>query len=308
MKRASMMIFLLAFFASHSQSPEYYVYQVKGDVLQKKPNGQAAPVKQRSLVYKADEVILKKDAAITLVNKQQQNLVLASAGIYKVAELSKKLHIPNTGMVKKYLGMLWDELLVPDYRFAKPKKQELAASWGGLATRGDLCNNRVFPINGLKTADDSLHFRWLATSPSRSYELQLLNSDGTEITNKIVRDTQVLLPVKEMVQNKNGKYYWLVKSNDGTCEDEVPFYFDVLSKEDETKLVQGLLSSQPDGEILARLQEIDKLEKQALISAASTYFQKLVNEYPDNKALKKSYASFLLKYGFEAEADLLLKE
>lgn len=305
MKQAFVIIFLFAVFASKSQPPEYYVYLIKGNAVQRKPNGQSTPVKQNSLVYKSDVVILKEDAALTLVNKQVQNLVLKAAGMYKVADLSKKLHVSSSGIAKQYLSMLWHELMAPNYGYSKLRRSNLSASWGGLSTRGDLCNNRIFPINGLKAAADSLHFRWQATSPSSTYNLQLFSGDGTELMNRVVKDTQALVPVKEVVNNQAGKYYWLVKSSDGTCEDEVPFYLDIMSKEEETWLVQNLLSSTSGEEIIDKLQGIDKLEKQALINAASTQFRNLVNAYPDNGVLKKSYASFLLKYGFKEEASLL---
>lgn len=301
MKRAIVIIFLIASFTSMSQFPEYYVYLVKGEVFQRKPNGRATAVKQKSLLYKSDEVTLKRDAAVTLVNSQQQNLVLSTAGIYKVAELMKRMHTNNTGLAKKYLSLVWLELL----NSGVSRKETLAANWGGLSTRGDLCNNRIFPVNGLKTAADSLHFRWLATSPSRSYTLRLLDGGGTEIMNQVISDTQALLPVNQIVKNKGGKFYWLVKSNDGACEDEVPFYFDVLSKEEEAKLVEGLLSPSTGEEVIDRLQVIDRLEKQALIYEALAYFRNLVNDQPGNKPLKRSYAAFLMKYGFEDEAKLL---
>lgn len=307
MKHILLVIFLFTFLIPMAQLPEYYVYLVKGNVLQKKPNGPATPVKQKELVYKTDVLIINKDAALTLVNKEQKNLVLTEAGSYRVADLGKKLHVSNTGITKKYLNLLWHELLDPNYDYSKLKKENLAASWGGVS-RGDLCNNRIFPINGLKTSADSIHFRWEATSPSSIYTLQLFNGDGTEVMTKELKDTLAVLPVKQVVNSRNGKYYWLVKSNDGTCEDEVPLYFEILSKDEEVKLIQGLLALPDDGQLIDKFQNIDRLEKQALINAASSYFRKLVSEHRDNDALKKSYVSFLLKYGFEDEAEILWNE
>ncbi|MEI9807938.1 MAG: hypothetical protein WDO16_08745 [Bacteroidota bacterium] len=67
------------------------------------------------------------------------------------------------------------------------------------------------------------------------------------------------------------------------------------------KLVNQLTTAD-DGNPETQLQQIDKLEKNAFIHAASARYSSLVKANPGNKALLKSYILFLLKYGFDEEA------
>ena len=117
-----------------------------------------------------------------------------------------------------------------------------------------------------------------------------------------VKDTQKTLNLIQSLHSVTGNYYWLVKGENPGCEDEVPVYFELMTHENEQKLISSLLPGNANEDLPGQLQAIDKLEKNAMIPAASKYYSSLVNANPGNEALLKSYVLFLLKYGFDEEA------
>ena len=287
---------------SNAQLPDYYVYLVSGEATITRPGVKAVVIKQNQLVYKTDVIVLKKGAEITLVDKNSNFLVLNNAGTYKSGELIKKgIKKMNEGVTGKYLKLLFHELLDPNHDFEKFKKENIAGVWGGV-DRGDGCGNLVFPVNGLKTSASSIVFRWHSTSASSNYSFVIYDGEGKELVKMNTKDTLQPVNINETLKGKTGKYFWLVKSEDGSCEDEVPIYFDIMTIENENKLVEQLIPSNDNENLEKQLQQIDKLEKNALIHAASARYEDIVKANPGNKALLKSYVVFLLKYGFDEEA------
>jgi hypothetical protein len=290
-----------------AQLPDYYVYLVSGNASITKQGAAPVAVKQNQLVYKTDVITLNKTSEITLVDKEAVFLVLNTPGTYKISELIKKATKKNNeGLTAKYLKLLFHELLDPEHDYEKFKKENIAGVWGGVS-RGDDCGNRIFPVNGLKTSVTSITFRWHKTSPSSNYLFVIYDADGKELVKMQVKDTLQSFDLTNVPQGKPGKYFWRVTSPDGVCEDEVPIYFDILTAENEK--IQALqLSGTSGNESLAlQLQQIDKLEKNAFINVASSRYADLIKTNPENGALRKSYVSFLLKYGFDEEAGAVWK-
>lgn len=287
---------------SQAQLPEYYVYLVSGDATITKPGAKPIAVKQNQLVYKADVIVLKKGTEITLVDKEASFLVLNGTGTYKTSDLIKKATKKNNdGVTGKYLKLLFHELLDPNQDFEKFKKENIAGVWGGV-TRTDGCGNRILPVNGLKTSAGSIVFKWHQTSPSNNYTVSIYDGEGKELVKMNVKDTLQAVNINETLQGRSGKYFWRVLSVDGSCEDEVPIYFDILTAENEKKQAEQLIAGIGNENLEKQLQQIDKLEKNAFIYAAAARYATLVKEDPGNGALLKSYVSFLLKYGFDEEA------
>jgi hypothetical protein len=93
-----------------------------------------------------------------------------------------------------------------------------------------------------------------------------------------------------------------VKSNDATCEDEIPLYFELVTKEAEVRATDSIASINGDTDLSSQLQVINRLEKNGLIDAASDYYVRLIKANQHDAALRKSYVLFLLKYGFNEDA------
>jgi hypothetical protein len=302
MKKFSIILLLAIGQQCLAQLPDYYVYLVTGEATIAKPAAKPVVIKQKQLVYKNDIIVLKKATELTMVDKDANFIVLNTAGTFKGSELIKKAtKKANDGITSKYLKLLFHELLDPNQDFEKLKKENIAGVWGGVS-RGDDCGNMLFPVIGLKTSSDTIVFKWRKTSLLSDYTFVIYDGTGKELARMHVKDTSKLVSIRETLQGKPGKYFWRVTSEDGICEDEVPIYFDILTSDNEKKLVDQLVPAMGNQSLEMQLQQIDKLEKNAFIHAASVRYAGIVKANPGNKALVKSYVVFLLKYGFDEQA------
>ena len=285
-----------------SQLPDYYVYLVSGSATIQKPGGKPAAMKPKQIVFGNDIIVLKSQTELTLVDHNSTYLVLNKPGSYQAGSLVKNASKKNTdGLTKEYLKLLFHELLDPHHDYEKFKKENIAGVVGGVS-REDSCNNRIYPVKGLKTSASSITFRWNKTSPSSVYLLFVYDAEGKEISKLNVRDTMKLISVTETIQYKPGKYYWRVTSNDGTCEDEFPIPFEILTTAQQKEMTDMLLAGKKGETIESQLGVIDILAKNSFIDAASARYASLLKENPDDSALRLGYVSFLLKYGNEEAA------
>jgi hypothetical protein len=285
-----------------AQLPEYYVFLVKGDVTLLKPNKKSEKVKQKHLLFKDDVLAIPLNSEVTLVNKDANYIVLNTPGTIKVSELGKKTHDSYTGVTKKYMHLVWHELLDPGYDYSKFKQQNLGGTWGGASRGIPPCPKLIFPVNGLKTSMDSVKFRWTKTSPAASYTFYIYDDNVVEIGKIEAGDTVKTIDLKQALKLGPGKYYWLVKSSEGGCEDEEPNYFELMTGEDEAALVSSIITPDADDDLISQFDKIDRLEKNALIFKASDYYAAVIKANPGNMPLLKSYIAFLLKNGFDTEA------
>lgn len=301
MKRIIMLLFFFNTIQGFSQQHDYYVFLVKGEVLASKPGENAVLISQNSFLDNDESIIIKKNAEVTLAGKNQDYYVLRTPGTFKVNKLGSANADPIPGVTKAYLKLVWNELFHPHDDFKTFAKDNNATAYGGVS-RGIECNNLIFPVPDLKTSADSLHFIWHQTSPSSNYSLIVYDNQRKEVVNMPVKDTQQVLNLTQNIHSP-GNYYWLVKAEDGTCEDEVPVVFELLTKEIEQQIISSILSgNNNDDDLPGELQAINKLEKNGLIPAASEYYLKLVDGNAGNEALLKSYVLFLLKYGYDEKA------
>jgi hypothetical protein len=302
MKSFFLLLLISVCLQTGAQLPDYYVYLVTGEVTITKPGAKPVPVKQKDLVYKNDILTLKKGMSVTLVDRDASFLTLNSPIKCSGSELNQKAGKKgNDGVTGKYLQLLYHELLDPSHDFEKFKKQNIAGIRGGVS-RGDECNNRIFPINGLKTSAASIVFKWHATSPASGYSFEIYDGENKLVDSIHVKDTVYTIVVSEALKGKRGTFKWRVISADGNCEDEIPIYFEILTPESEQKLVEQLTAATDNPSLEKQLQQVDKLEKNGLIDAASSRYAAIVKTDPGDKALLKSYIVFLLKYGFDDKA------
>jgi hypothetical protein len=303
------MLCLIAGFITKAQLPEYYVYLIKGRATIKEINGKTLKVKQHHLLHHDDILRLKTGAELTLVDKDANFILLKSAGNYKVDTLyNKNIRNPES-ITKKYLKLLWHELLEPTEDYAVFKKESLTELSGGVSRGGKKCDNLIFPINGLKISEDTIHFVWLQTNHSGIYNFTISDEKGKKLELP-VSDTRYIVKTSAIFGQQTGKYCWLVKGiettpetgKDSTCENKVPACFELITKENEVRLVSSLVPENISNDLAMQLSIVNQLEKNALIYSAINFYTKIIKANPENKALLKSYIFFLLKYGFNEEA------
>src|SRR4030095_11364005 len=107
---------------------------------------------------------------------------------------------------KKYMHLVWHELMDPNYDYTKFKQQNLGGVWGG-ASRGVACPNQIFPMNGLKTSADSVKFKWNKSGTTNTYSFLIYDDKGDEILKMPVQDTVKLVNLKVALNSRPGKYY-----------------------------------------------------------------------------------------------------
>ncbi|HUS00859.1 MAG TPA: hypothetical protein VMY77_03990 [Chitinophagaceae bacterium] len=305
MKFIALNFFLLLLSFANAQIPEYYVYLVKGDIKIAHPKAKIVPLKQNSLVFKEDEFIVTKNSEVTLVNRDAKYIVINKQGKIKINDLGKSIHNSYTGVTEKYLKLLWHELLDPNYDYSKFKLQNIAGVYGGVSRGEENCENVIFPISGLKTSFDSLHFFWKKIDSINTYHMVIYDATGEKIFNKAVSDTQLIISLSKEGLIKNGKYVLSIKEPLSGCEEGTAHVFEILSKEQEQKIINGY--KEPTSiDLLTQLQLIDKMEKNKLIYAAMAKYSSLIKLYPDN-TLKKTYYDFLSHYGFITKAEDVFK-
>lgn len=301
MKKLLFIAFLIIYEICNAQQlPDYCVYLVKGGVSIAKLHSKPSPVKQNQLLYKDEVLTLPKNSEITLINKDDKLLVFNTVGSLKVNELDKKFNTTLPSVTKSYAHLVYHELVDPNYDYTSFRQNNVGGVKGGVS-RGVDCNNLVFPPKDFKTSEDSICFKWHASSPLPGYILIVYDSLAKEILKIEIRDTLQVVNINEALNGNPGKYYWAVKVKDSGCESD-PLVFEIMNKEDEQKLIPALLIQKGSNDILSQLEIVDELEKDNWIYTAMKYYATIVHTNPGNKPLVKSYVLFLLKYGFEEEA------
>ena len=301
MKNLLSIAFMLACEICNAQQlPDYCVYLVKGTVTITRDNAKPVQVKQKDLIYKNELLVLGKNSEITLINKDDRLLVWNTAGAINVNDLAQKFTTSSPSVTKGYLNLAFHELLDPDYDYSNFKQHNVGGTKGGVS-RGKECITLIFPVNDLKTSEDSIRFKWHGSSPLNDYTLVIYDSSSNEIIKTEAKDTQKTINIRDVLHGNKGKYHWLVKEKNQGCT-AAPISFEIMTKENEEKLFPAMNTQNGNKNILSRLEIVDELEKEKWIYTAMKYYGAIVHDNPGNSPLAKSYVLFLLKYGFEDEA------
>jgi len=305
MRYTLILVFFILSQQGLAQFPDYYVYLVYGRATYEKPGKKPAALVQKQCIFKNDIIVLKKGAKITLVDRDTNFFILNTPCVNKAGELTalfKKRKVD--GITSKYLKLLFHELFDPNGDPEKFNEKNLVKVKGTVFREvpdySKFPGNKIFPENGLKSSTGSITFRWHKTSPVSQYSL-VIYSEKNDSAVIAVKDTQRRVDIKETLHGDPGKYYWTVKSKDDTSENETPVLFEILTPAEERKDIKKILTFAGKESLKTQLQQIDKLEDDGFIDAASARFAAVVKANPDNEALRKSYVLFLLSYGFEKE-------
>lgn len=301
------LLFLLSNYSVKAQFPAYYVYLIKGEARVRKSGGKLNKILPHDLLYKDDVLFLKPRAELTLVDKSNNFVVLTVAKSYRVDSLSRLNNRKPQNITKKYLQMVWDELLNPTTDYTVFKAANLAQVSGGVSRGRNKCNNLVFPRDGMKISEDSIPFKWVHTSDTMQYDLNLNGPQGQKLELP-VSDTVYF--VASSTLGGPGKYCWLVKGQHSkssvadsiSCENKVPACFQIITKEEEAKKFSSLLPQRMKPGLGTQLLLISNLEKNGLVFSAIHSYENLVKSNPSDPALLKSYVAFLMKYGFDEKA------
>jgi len=302
------LLFFVACSTCTAQRPGYYVYLIKGKATVKKADGKSFRIKQQDLLSDNDILSLKKGSELTLVDTSSNFVLLKTAGNYKVGALKSNAGGSTEGLTEKYFKQVWHELLEPTNDYTVFKKESLV-ELAGSVSRGRKCDNLIFPVNNMKTSEDTIHFAWLQTNDSGVYNFTIVGPKDKKLELP-VSDTQYTMRMPDVFGQPTGQYCWLVKDKENTtktnknstCGNQDQVCFDLITKESEARLVSYLVPQHVPNDLVSQLDIVNKLEKNLLIYRAIGFYSEMVKANPENKALLKSYLFFLLKYGFNEEA------
>ncbi len=216
MKIQLLVLFLSTGLFANAQLPEYFIDLYMGDVQVIKPGKKPVAIKARMLVFPEDKLILKKeDARVTLVNKEQQYIVLNKKGNYKVAELSGIPRQKTTGITEKYFHLVWEELLDPGQSKSSATFKNIAGSWGGVS-RGT-CDFSGIPADNTAAAGTDLEFRWPTMDSTKRYRFTLFDAGNNTVLELVIRDTMLVLSNKNFLRQGENMYYWHIESVEAPC-------------------------------------------------------------------------------------------
>jgi hypothetical protein len=301
------LLFLLSNFSVKAQLPAYYVYLIKGGAHVRKSDGKLNKILPHDLLYKDDVLFLKPRAELTLVDKSNNFVVLTVAKNYRVDSLSRLNNRKSQNITKKYLQLVWDELLNPTTDYEVFKTANLAKVSGGVSRGRSKCNNLVFPRDRMKISEDSIPFKWLHSGDTMQYDLKISGPRGQKLELPVT-DTVYILSSSTL--DGPGTYCWLVKghhsisgaSDSSACENKAPICFQIITKEKEASMFSSLLPRPRKTDLRTHLSLINNLEENGLVFSAIHTYENLVKGNPADQALLKSYVSFLIKYGFDEKA------
>src|SRR4051812_14073868 len=111
MKYLTFFLSVAVFNVCRAQLPDYYVYLVKGTVTVSKGNGKTQPIKQGDFLFSTDVLAIGKNSELTVSNRNAEYVVLNTTGNIKVNTLSKTSSKSYTGVTKKYLTLVWEQVL-----------------------------------------------------------------------------------------------------------------------------------------------------------------------------------------------------
>jgi hypothetical protein len=260
----------------------HFILLLKGDVFLIQPNHSPIKAKPLQSLSLNDGIQLGNDQSeITIGNTTGGRTVIKGKGIYKITDIQKKEDTRGPGETSKFFTYLYEELLHPKKGFSQ---QSIAASWGG-GERGATCNTIKWPLNNSFSSKDSIAFKWGHESGTLNYNFILYDSEGNDLFNCNLRDTQIVVNMAKLRTGEEKRYFWSINSVIQPCRTIVKYFFDLVSREEEEKMVAALIKEVAinDNKILYDLEIADKLGQNGFIDKALEYFDKSYQQIKNRK-------------------------
>jgi len=270
MKLLKIFFFLVITNDVAAQSPPCYVYTVIGDasILTR---GKSTQLKQGAVIFDTDTILLKKSAALTLLDRSNKFIVINQPGKYTYPDLQKSLDVRSTGITEKYFHFIWEDLLKPVAKRNVVSSDIIGGAVGG-ADRESCPSFLMGPANGSKIADDTILFRWHRVPGVTRYQLALDDSVQGEFMNIIVSDTVISLLQRNLLKGEKTLYHWRVTTARRST-DACSYNFTAVSESAKDAEIQMLANKvlRTEDEILYYLQLSDILAQHGWYNEAAGY-------------------------------------
>ena len=233
-------LFLCVFAGSfcHAQMPQCYVSTITGSasVIH---NAKTSVLKKGDFIFKADTIIAKPAAVVTLIDYTNKILTLNKAGKFTYADLQKSLVSKSTGITEAYFKFIWEDLFKPEAREAISPRN-IGGATGGASRNA--CDLMVSPLNSSKFSDDTLFFNWHTAANTKLYKFTLVDKSKNDIINILTKDTTVAILKKDLLQAETTAYYWKVSAGSNNCA-VADSYFTITSVPEKDKEVTAILNA-----------------------------------------------------------------
>lgn len=173
-----------------AQWPDFGVYHTVGTIAcARAKGGSPQHIQKGSWIYAGDKLLLVDAAAdIILFTRDSNYIHLKGKGSYSTHDLQtmQRTHAPD-GITNRYLSLLWEELFRPG------SDGETGGSTGGVSRGGSFM---LSPADNYHTSLDRVLFRWLPFAWATGYHLRILYDGRRLVYDTVVKDTQLILPIR----------------------------------------------------------------------------------------------------------------
>jgi hypothetical protein len=269
---------------TRGQSPIFGIYFTAGNIRYVPVRGGAKPLDPHTWLKATDKLILLDNIAeITLFDHDSSYVRLHGKGTYAVAEIE---NMPCTRVrdtvILRYLSFLWQDAIRPDPHASGSPSHSTTHAPSIILT----------PRDSYATSMDSLIFRWHSVSWARKYFLRLRNPDGQLCYDSVLADTQAIVHFPGRMSAGNTYTWGLDIVGESGRLQFVDSSHIVLINESAVLPRLPPLTADSIGGIAILLQRIEQYENVGCIRQAEILFWQLLNDFPQDAALDKLYASF----------------
>jgi hypothetical protein len=284
---------------TQAQWPDYGVYHTVGTVkCAPAKGGPMQPVSKGSWVYAGDRILLYDQTSdIILFTRDSNYIHLKGKGTYTTKDLQsmQRSHVPDN-ITARYLSLLWEELFRPN------SNGQTGGSTGGVSRGGSFM---LFPPDNYLTSLDKLLFRWEPYAWATSYRLFILSARRRILYDTVIKDTQLIVPVRPPLQYGYSFHYSIQMLGDnGRRQQGAEGSFTLV---DETLRIQQLQTAALDSTDTAlthagpdsALMRAEQYEKQGCTRSADSIYLKLLAGDPTDLAVKALYREFRRRNGLD---------
>jgi hypothetical protein len=269
---------------TRGQSPIFGIYFTAANIRYVPARGGAKPLDPHTWLKATDKLILLDNIAeITLFDHDSSYVRLHGKGTYAVAEIE---NMPRTRVrdtvILRYLSFLWQDAIRPDPHASGSPSHSTTHAPSIILT----------PRDNYATSMDSLIFRWHSVSWARKYFLRLRNPDGQLCYDSVLADTQAIVHFPGRMSAGNTYTWGLDIVGESGRLQFVDSSHIVLVNESAVLPRLPPLTADSIGGIAILLQRIEQYENVGCIRQAEILFWQLLNDFPQDAALDKLYASF----------------
>lgn len=294
------MIIILSPIFILSQEDEYTVLTKSGEVLLL--NDALEEISNINLgdkLYQDDNLIVKKNGYLVIVNSEMQSLELSTEGIYNIAKIDTLFSIKKKSITENITKFILDEMAT-----GKEQYNEMKTLGSVVRVSSDIIELAT-PKNGIIT-DTLYNFSWFPLPNDSSYIIRIFNKNGSTIFMHELHDTTFQLNLTGFNLQYGNEYFWTIHTRESIDRKIDSAGFKLMSPKDVLIVNRDIENIELDfnrQETPLKNYVIAKyLISKELYELALTYISKSINMVPDSEFYWSSYIQLLMDVGLSRKA------